>query len=257
MWDENGVIWVPYNSMEQPSFHPGWGGSRRHVLDRISRPVHDRLVFGRSGQGHWNQAVRRGGPGGPTTCSEKKRVPPLRQVYRPKKVEEVHKMDIDPERTTERYIIQVGIMDVPLKDGGKRSIVLDDPVKKIVVEECAANDHEASFSKSHQFLPKWCPVGLTRTQRRKLQRLRFREKQEKELEKQRDDFFNQVKPMVPQKKEWRPKGNAQPQTVRSVMPGSQTASLPELTEQAVRPAAPGSQTASPAEVTEQAVRPPV
>jgi hypothetical protein len=65
----------------------------------------------------------------------------------------------------------------------------------------AANDHEASGSNSKYFLLRWCPPGLTRTQRRKLQRLRFQEKREKELEKQRGVAFNQYKPMVPQEKE--------------------------------------------------------
>jgi hypothetical protein len=57
---------------------------------------------------------------------------------------------------------------------------------------------------------------LTRTQKRKLQRLRFREKKEKELEKQRDEAFNQYRPMVPQGKEWRVKTSSAPAPVRPV-----------------------------------------
>jgi hypothetical protein len=41
---------------------------------------------------------------------------------------------------------------------------------------------------------------LTHTQRRKLQRLRLREKREKELEKKRDEDFNSYRPMVPRGK---------------------------------------------------------
>jgi hypothetical protein len=63
VWDNNGVMWVPYQSMSQPSFHPGWGEPRRHVLDRISRPVHDRLAPNRSGQGFRHQAVKPPAPG--------------------------------------------------------------------------------------------------------------------------------------------------------------------------------------------------
>ena len=48
---------------------------------------------------------------------------------------------------------------------------------------------------------------LTRTQKRKLQRLRKAEMQEEEQEKQRDELFNKMKPMVPQKQEWRRKGD--------------------------------------------------
>jgi hypothetical protein len=33
IYDDNGVMWVPY----QQSFHPGWEGTRRSALDRISR----------------------------------------------------------------------------------------------------------------------------------------------------------------------------------------------------------------------------
>jgi hypothetical protein len=58
--------------------------------------------------------------------------------------------------------------------------------------------------------------GLTRTQKRKLQRLRFQEKREKELEKKRDEAFNQYMPMVPQEKEWRVKTGSEPALVRPV-----------------------------------------
>jgi hypothetical protein len=84
-------------------------------------------------------------------------------------------------------------MDVPLGEDGKRPIV---PNNKVMTSTpgvfVASNDHEASGSgfNSKYFLPRWCPPGLTRTQRRKLQRLRFQEKREKELEKQRDETFN-------------------------------------------------------------------
>jgi hypothetical protein len=57
---------------------------------------------------------------------------------------------------------------------------------------------------------------LTRTQRRKLQRLRFQQKREKELEKQRDEAFNQYMPMIPQRKEWRVKISFEPAPVRPV-----------------------------------------
>jgi hypothetical protein len=85
-------------------------------------------------------------------------------------------------------------------------------------EVVATNDHEASGSGSNSkyFLPRWCPPGLTSTQRRKLQRLRFQEKREKELEKQRDEAFNQYSPMVPQGKEWRIKTSSQSAPVRPV-----------------------------------------
>jgi hypothetical protein len=95
-------------------------------------------------------------------------------------------MEVDPKRTTGQDIIQIGSMDVSIEEDGKRPIV---PNNKVVIStpEVAANDHEASGSSSNSkyLLPRWCPPGLTHTQRRKLQRLGFQEKREKELEKQR------------------------------------------------------------------------
>jgi hypothetical protein len=99
-------------------------------------------------------------------------------VYRPKKKEEVvQNMDIDSEKATEHDVVQIA--NVNFDDKKKRPIVVGNPVKKIIP---AANDHEASTSKSRYFLPKWCAPGLTCTQRRKLQRLRCYERKEKELE---------------------------------------------------------------------------
>jgi hypothetical protein len=126
-------------------------------------------------------------------------------------------MEVDPERTTGQDIIQIGSMGVPIGEDDKRPIV---PNNKVVTStpEVAASNHEASgsCSNSKYFLPRWCPPGLTRTQRRKLQCLRFQEKREKELEKQRDDSFNQYRPMVPQGKEWRVKTSSELAPVRPV-----------------------------------------
>jgi hypothetical protein len=112
-------------------------------------------------------------------------------------------MEVDPERTTGQNIIQIGSMDVPNGEDAKRPIVPNNKVLTSSTEVVAANDHEASGSSSNSkyFLPRWCPTGLTRTQRRNLQRLRFQEKREKESEKQRDEVFNQYRPMVSQGKE--------------------------------------------------------
>ena len=75
-----------------------------------------------------------------------------------------------------------------------------------------ANNHEAGGSKVadkyHQ--PRWCPEGLTHTQKRKLQRLRNKEKREQEAEKVRDEYFNKYRPMIPQDKVWQVKTVDQP-----------------------------------------------
>jgi hypothetical protein len=122
-------------------------------------------------------------------------------VYKPKiREEEVQEMDIYPERTTGLDIIQIGTMNVPVEGSGKRPVVSNNQVVTPTQKGSVVNDHEASGSKSHPecFLPRWCPSGLTHTQRRKLQRLRLREKRKKELEKKRDEDFNSYRPMVPQ-----------------------------------------------------------
>jgi hypothetical protein len=85
-------------------------------------------------------------------------------------------MDVDPERTTSQDIIQIGTMDVPVEKDSKRPVVLNNQV------ETSAQKASGSGSNTKYFLPRWCPHGLTHTQRRKLQHLRLREKKEKELE---------------------------------------------------------------------------
>ena len=79
-----------------------------------------------------------------------------------------------------------------------------------------ANDHEASSSnlrdqdKEKYFQPRWCPLGLTHTQKRRLQRLRRQEQKEKEAEKLRDEIFDECRPRFPQGKMWRVKAVDQP-----------------------------------------------
>ncbi|HET7713776.1 MAG TPA: hypothetical protein VFK94_05970, partial [Patescibacteria group bacterium] len=198
VWDDNGVMWVPYQSMSQPYF--------RHALDRISRPVHDRLTFNRPGQDSRPQAVRPPVAGGQTGWPRAVGSSSSRRLWQPKKKEEVvQKMDIDSERTTGLDVIQIGTMNISLEDKAEGPILIEESVKKPTPVISAANDHETNSNKSQFFLPKWCPPGLTRTQRRKLQRLRCQEKKEKEAEQQRDEYFNKHRPMIPQKQEWRVK----------------------------------------------------
>jgi hypothetical protein len=58
-------------------------------------------------------------------------------------------------------------------------------------------------------MPRWCPSGLTRSQKQKLERLRVKENQEKEAEK----IFNDTHPQYPPpQKRWRPKAVEENQT---------------------------------------------
>ena len=61
-------------------------------------------------------------------------------------------------------------------------------------------------------MPRWCPSGLTRSQKRKLQRLRAKENQE-EAEK----IFNDTHPQYPPpQKKWRPKAVEEKQTATKI-----------------------------------------
>jgi hypothetical protein len=62
-------------------------------------------------------------------------------------------------------------------------------------------------------MPRWCPAGLKRSQKRKLQRLRAKESQEKEAEK----IFNDTHPQYPPpQKKWRPKAVEEKQRATKV-----------------------------------------
>ena len=77
-----------------------------------------------------------------------------------------------------------------------------------IAPRSAANDHEASSSRGppppkekkpvdpKYTQPVWCPPGLTKTQKRKLQRLRNQDRAEKEAERLRDKRFEITHPRV-------------------------------------------------------------
>jgi hypothetical protein len=157
-------------------------------------------------------------------------------VYKPKiREEKVEKMDADTERTTSQDIIQIGTMYVPVEKDSKRPVVLNNQVGTSAQKgSVSTSDHEASGSGSNSkyFLPRWCPLGLTHTQRKKLQRLCLWEKKEKELEEQRDKIFNSYRPMVPQEKEWRPKMTPQAEAVKPLEEAVKPA------DKAIRPGSP-------------------
>ena len=77
-----------------------------------------------------------------------------------------------------------------------------------IAPRSAANDHEASSSRGppppkekklvdpKYTQPVWCPPGLTKTQKRKLQRLRNQDRAEKEAERLRDERFEITHPRI-------------------------------------------------------------
>jgi hypothetical protein len=75
------------------------------------------------------------------------------------------------ERTTTDDVIRIGTSQVKLSGEFNGLIVIDDQVDTIM--ENIASDHEEEKADkvvdSMYLQPRWCPPGLTRTQRRKLQ----------------------------------------------------------------------------------------
>ena len=136
------------------------------------------------------------------------------------------KSEVQPEATPEKVkadtVVQIGEIKVVVQDKGREPVVIDKSAASSVTparKPFTANNLEASGSKEpdkyHQ--PRWCPKGLTHTQKRKLQRLCNKEKREQEAEKARDEYFNKYRPMIPQGKVWQVKVTDQP-TVRPVEP---------------------------------------
>ena len=99
-------------------------------------------------------------------------------MYRIKqKEEEVQPMQVDSGMTTTDDVVKVGNVNVVLKDVGKKTMVFGKSAQINSQKRVLANDHEASSSglanKYHQ--PRWCPPGLSHSQKRRLQRLRRQE----------------------------------------------------------------------------------
>ena len=124
------------------------------------------------------------------------------------------KITVDTEKLKADDVVQIGDVKVTTKDVGKGPMVFGKSVDTPMQRPVIANDHEASSSSSnavdtyHQ--PRWCPPGLTQTQKWKLQRLRNKEKKEQEAKKMRDEHFNKYRPIVPQGKVWQVKSTDQP-----------------------------------------------
>jgi hypothetical protein len=55
------------------------------------------------------------------------------------------------------------------------------------------------------------------SQRRRIQRLRVQKLREEVTEKERDEHFNVIQPMIPMKQEWRVKGRPPPLHLRAPM----------------------------------------
>ena len=105
--------------------------------------------------------------------------PVPRFEYRIKERKEEQKLVADSEKLKADFVVQIGEIKVPIRDTGKRPMDVDTSVDVPSQKPVMANDHEAGSSKGaadKYHHPRWCPSGLTHTQKRKLQRLRNKEK---------------------------------------------------------------------------------
>jgi hypothetical protein len=102
------------------------------------------------------------------------------------------------ERTTKKDIIKIGTTDVVIQKESEGPISFSESANTNKTEDTTA----FKIADPKYSMPRWCPAGLTWSQKRKLQRLRAKENQENEAEK----IFNDTHPQYPPpQKKWRPK----------------------------------------------------
>jgi hypothetical protein len=102
------------------------------------------------------------------------------------------------ERTTKKDIIKIGTMDVVIQKESEGPMIFGWSANTNKIEDMIA----IKIADPKYSMPRWCPAGLTLSQKRKLQRLITKESQEKEAEK----IFNDTHPQYPPpQKKWRPK----------------------------------------------------
>jgi hypothetical protein len=96
------------------------------------------------------------------------------------------------QKTTKKDIIKIGIADVVIQEDNKGPIIFDESANTTKKDTATNKIVDPKYS-----MPRWCPAGLTRSQKRKLQRLRAKESQEKKAEK----IFNDTHPLYPPERE--------------------------------------------------------
>jgi hypothetical protein len=181
---------MPPYSFGMPQY-PAWGAPQTSVFDRLALPVQDRLSAAESG--HQTQAQQ--------DC--RTTWPP-----RPTNPAGGH-MPAATQRTTKKDIIKIGTADVVIQEDNKGLIIFGESANTTKKEDTATiKTADPKYS-----MPRWCPAGLTRSQKQKLQRLRAKESQEKEAKKIFNDTYPQYPP--PQKK-WRPKAIEEKQTATKI-----------------------------------------
>jgi len=134
-------------------------------------------------------------------------------VYRVKENKKEVQSTVDSGKIKADAVVQIGNIKVAVNEAGTRPMVLRKSVDASVQRPIVADYHEASSGNtttSKYFQSRWCPSGLTRTQKRKLQRIRCQEKKGQEAKKLKVGQFNKCRPIIPQSKVWRVKSADQP-----------------------------------------------
>ena len=105
----------------------------------------------------------------------------MHQEYRIKeKKDKPVPMQVDSEKAPIVKVVQVESRKGKAQGAQEGPVIMEKPVN-VSQKVLLANDHEASSSnlkdqdKEKYLQPRWCPPGLTHTQKRRLQRLHHQE----------------------------------------------------------------------------------
>jgi hypothetical protein len=102
----------------------------------------------------------------------------------------------DPiEKADEQIIIKISLADVLIKEIKGPFVIsnLDQSIMEKITEVIVANDHNRSSTLAlENFQVTWCPSSLLKTQRRKLQRARYRKLKQEGLAKMGEEIFNNM-----------------------------------------------------------------
>jgi hypothetical protein len=97
-------------------------------------------------------------------------------------------------KNNKKDIIKIGTADVVIQEDNKGPMIFGESANTTKKDTTTIKTADPKYS-----MPRWCPAGLTRSQKRKLQRLRAKESQEEKI-------FNDTHPQYPPpQKKWRPK----------------------------------------------------
>jgi hypothetical protein len=80
-------------------------------------------------------------------------------------------MPATTERTTKKDIIEIGTADVVIQKESEGPMIFGESANTNKIEDTAA----FKIADPKYSMPRWCPAGLTRSQKRKLQHLRAKE----------------------------------------------------------------------------------